>query len=88
MRYWRTTQFWFAYVVLVIPSQLVFSAPGAILIHEGTGAIKGIGILLSENVLGLLVPWLMAREVANFYARRKARIEQNQRGFPVIQRES
>lgn len=70
MHYWMHFRFWLSYLVCLVPSLFLCTAPAGIFIDTRTGTAKGLGILGSSFLLALLLAWRLARESTRWHLSR------------------
>jgi hypothetical protein len=68
---------WF--VVLLVPAQILFAVPAAFLADVPTAPAVLLIMLVSQQLLAWLIPFVIARRIVLYKTRRMQRIQ----GFPV-----
>lgn len=78
MGHWRSVKFWALFIVLILPSAVVFALPGAIFGEESAFERWAALILPLQAFVTIAVPYVFAKRLV--FHRTHA-----PRGFPVVQ---
>jgi len=80
MSYWRSVKFWAVFLVLILPSSVMFALPGAMFVEESAFERWAPLILPLQAFVTIAVPYVIARRLV-------FRGIRSSPGFPVVQTE-